>query len=200
MLGLEKFVVQGDESHIFPAEAYDGLLKVISVQFMLESLHDSVIWRGPMKHSVISQFIGYTVWGDLDYLIIDSPPGTGDEPLSAVQTARPDGAIVVTTPQEIATFDVRKSITFCSKLNLPVTGVIENMSGFACPHCGEVTDIFSRGGGESMANELGIPFLGRIPIDPRFVTLSDQGRVYVGSEKQGAAAQALNAIIDTLIG
>ena len=98
MLGLENVTLSGDETHLFPAETFDGRLKVMSVQFLLGGLHDSVIWRGPLKHSVISQFIGYTVWGDLDYLVIDSPPGTGDEPLSVVQTARPDGAVIVTTP------------------------------------------------------------------------------------------------------
>ena len=98
MLGLENFVASGDDTHLYPAEVYDGRLKVMSVQFLLPGVDDSVIWRGPLKHSIISQFIGYTVWGDLDFLIIDSPPGTGDEPLSVVQTAKPDGAIVVTTP------------------------------------------------------------------------------------------------------
>jgi len=107
MLGLEHFMISGDEQHLEPAVAFEGNLKVMSIQFMLRNLHDSVIWRGPLKHSVISQFIGHTVWGDLDYLIMDSPPGTGDEPLSVVQTAKPDGAIIVTTPQDVATFDVR---------------------------------------------------------------------------------------------
>ena len=126
MAGLENFVSTGDETHLTPAEQYDGRLKVMSVQFLLRNLHDSVIWRGPLKHAVISQFIGHTVWGNLEYLIIDSPPGTGDEPLSVIQTAKPDGAIVVTTPQDVATFDVRKSIDFCKKLDLPVKGVIVN--------------------------------------------------------------------------
>lgn len=197
MLGLEKFMSSGDETHLTPAELYDGMLKVMSVQFLLQNLHDSVIWRGPLKHAIISQFIGHTVWGELDFLIIDSPPGTGDEPLSVVQTAKPDGAIIVTTPQDVATFDVRKSIDFCEKLHLPVTGVIENMSGFVCSHCGQVTNIFGSGGGEQMAMEMGVPFLGRVPILPEFVTLSDNGRPAAGGT--GKAAGAIAAILNGIV-
>jgi Mrp family chromosome partitioning ATPase len=199
MLGLEHFATSGDDTHLEPAEKYDGQLKVMSVQFLLRNINDSVIWRGPLKHSVISQFIGYTVWGDLDYLIIDSPPGTGDEPLSVVQTAKPDGAIIVTTPQDIATFDVRKSIDFCDKLNLKITGVIENMSGFNCPHCGQSTDIFSTGGGETMAKEIGVPFLGRIPIDPSFVSLSDSGKVFMESDTNSVTLESMRKIVDKII-
>jgi ATP-binding protein involved in chromosome partitioning len=199
MLGLEGHKITGDEKHLFPAELHDGRLKVMSMQFLLRGASDSVIWRGPLKHGVIAQFIGYTVWGDLDFLIIDSPPGTGDEPLSVVQTARPDGAIVVTTPQDVATFDVRKSIDFCGKLDLRVTGVIENMSGFACPHCGRVTDIFGSGGGETMAKETGVPFLGKIPLDPSFVKHSDGGRALVGQEKGSPSLNAITGIIEKLL-
>jgi Mrp family chromosome partitioning ATPase len=172
------------------------MLKVMSVQFLLRNPHDSVIWRGPLKHTVIAQFIGLTIWGDLDYLVIDSPPGTGDEPLSVVQTARPDGAIVVTTPQAVATADVRKSIDFCEKVELPVTGIIENMSGFHCPHCGQSTDIFGCGGGRRMAEELGVPFLGSIPIDPRFVSLSDQGKALMQPQETGAGFSTISTIVD----
>lgn len=198
MLGLENFMSSGDETHLEPAVRYDGNLKVMSVQFLLQNLHDSVIWRGPLKHSVISQFIGHTVWGDLDFLIIDSPPGTGDEPLSVVQTAKPDGAIIVTTPQDVATFDVRKSIDFCNKLSLPVTGVIENMSGFICPHCNKETAIFSTGGGMKMADELGIPFLGSIPIDPQFVIHSDKGNVMIDLSTGGKSLEAIRSIIQKI--
>jgi ATP-binding protein involved in chromosome partitioning len=199
MLGLGHFKLSGDEKHLFPAELYDGRLKVMSMQFLLRGANDSVIWRGPLKHSVIAQFIGYTVWGDLDYLIIDSPPGTGDEPLSVVQTAKPDGAIVVTTPQAVATFDVRKSIDFCRKLDLPVTGVIENMSGFACPHCGQVTDIFGSGGGEKMAKETDVPCLGRIPLEPGFVTHSDNGRAIVDVKFDSRSLAVIAGIIERLL-
>jgi ATP-binding protein involved in chromosome partitioning len=198
MLGLEAYMAAGDETHLEPAHYHGGALKVMSVQFLLQEMHGSVIWRGPLKHSIISQFIGYTVWGDLDYLIIDSPPGTGDEPLSTAQTARPDGAIIVTTPQEVATFDVRKSIDFCNKIDLPITGVVENMSGFACPHCSTVTDIFGSGGGERMAAELGVPFLGRIPIVHDFVSLSDNGKPLVEAQPGSVAAEKFRAIIDML--
>jgi len=199
MLGIENFVSNGDETHLTPAEQYDGLLKIMSVQFLLQNLNDSVIWRGPLKHAVISQFIGQTLWGELDFLIIDSPPGTGDEPLSVVQTAKPDAAIIVTTPQDVATFDVRKSIDFCNKLSLPVMGVIENMSGFICPHCGTETAIFSIGGGKRMAQELGIAFLGAIPIDPQFVSRSDQGNAMIDFTTAGKSLDAIKMIIDKII-
>lgn len=199
MLGLEHFLSSGDETHLEPAVRYDGLLKIMSVQFLLQNLYDSVIWRGPLKHAVISQFIGHTVWGELDYLIIDSPPGTGDEPLSVVQTAKPDGAIIVTTPQDVATFDVRKSIDFCDKLSLPVVGVIENMSGFVCPHCQHETAIFSTGGGAAMADEYGFAFLGSIPIDPLFVQQSDLGNAIIDSDKDGKSKDAIMSIVNNII-
>lgn len=195
MLGLETFITSGDETHLTPATLFDGRLKIMSVQFLLRNLNDSVIWRGPLKHSVIAQFVGHTEWGELDYLIIDSPPGTGDEPLSVVQTAHPDAAIIVTTPQEVATFDVRKSIDFCSKLSLPVSGIIENMSGFVCSHCGEKTDIFGSGGGKRMAEELGIPFLGAIPITPGVVRESDAGRSITGNNDTTVLTEAFTYII-----
>ncbi|MBN1575216.1 MAG: Mrp/NBP35 family ATP-binding protein [Chitinispirillaceae bacterium] len=199
MLGLEQFLTSGDETHLEPAVLYDGNLKVMSVQFLLKNLHDSVIWRGPLKHAIILQFIGHTVWGALDYLIIDSPPGTGDEPLSVAQTVKPDGAVIVTTPQEVATFDVRKSIDFCEKLDLPVFGIIENMSGFICPHCNRETAIFSTGGGRKMAEDLGIPFLGAIPIDPQFVVKSDAGKAVIGNGPSTIVHEAFAAVINRII-
>jgi Mrp family chromosome partitioning ATPase len=198
MLGIEGFVSSGDETHLNPAELFNGKLKVMSVQFLLRSLNDSVIWRGPLKHAVISQFIGHTVWGDLDYLIIDSPPGTGDEPLSVVQTAKPDGAIIVTTPQDVATFDVRKSIDFCEKLELPVLGVIENMSGFVCPHCNQETAIFSQGGGMRMADDFGVRFLGCIPVDPLFVSRSDAGKSFIEAVSESRSYSSIVNIINQI--
>ena len=200
MLGLERHSISGDGERIVPVELYGGKLRVMSIQFVLRQLHDSVIWRGPLKHSVISQFIGCTVWGALDYLIIDSPPGTGDEPLSAVQTAKPDGAVIVTTPQDVATFDVRKTIDFCEKLSLPVLGVIENMSGFVCPHCGRLTAIFGAGGGETMAREAGIPFLGSIPIEPEFVLSSDKGKTCMDMDSGMPGRRSMEAILDRIAG
>jgi len=196
MLALENFVSSGNKTHLEPASRYEGLLKIMSIQFLLQNVHDSVIWRGPLKHAIISQFIGHTVWGELDYLIIDSPPGTGDEPLSVIQTMKPDKAIIVTTPQDVATFDVRKSIDFCNKLDLPVMGIIENMSGFVCPHCNKKTAIFGSGGGKKMAEELDIAFLGAIPIDPQFVALSDSGHAMLESGQSGISMDILSQILE----
>lgn len=131
-----------------------------------------------MKHSAIRQFIADVDWGDLDFLIIDSPPGTGDEPLSVAQVVTDAQAIIVTQPQEVALADVRKSINFCKTVGMPIFGLIENMSGFACPHCGETIDLFGVGGGEKTAKDFGLTFLGRIPLDPRVVACGDSGECY----------------------
>jgi len=152
-----------------------------------------------MKAGVIKQFVEEVNWGDLDYLIVDCPPGTGDEPLSVVQTlGTVDGAVVVTTPQDVALADVRRSIGFCRQLGVPVLGVIENMSGFACPHCGEVVDVFKSGGGERMAGEMEVPFLGRVPLDPLVVTAGDAGTPYVYNYAKSSAAQAFEPIVTAL--
>jgi ATP-binding protein involved in chromosome partitioning len=176
-------------------------LKVMSIAFFLASQDDAVIWRGPMKYQMIKQFLKDVQWGELDYLVIDSPPGTGDEPLSIIQLLEnADGAVVVTTPQEVALADVRKSITFCRRLNLPVLGVLENMSGFVCPKCGERTDIFKSGGGENMALMMNVPFLGRIPIDPQIVEACDSGQPYVDKYRQSQAARAFSKAVALLVG
>jgi Mrp family chromosome partitioning ATPase len=138
-------------------------------------------------------------WGDLDYLVVDSPPGTGDEPLSVCQLIKNlDGAVIVTTPQKVAAVDVRKSITFCRQLKVPVMGVIENMNGFACPKCGEVTPILGSGGGQRMAAEMGVPFLGSIPIDPGVALAGDSGQIPVQMDKHGPAALRMGDIINSL--
>ena len=147
MFHLEGEAVTNDGESIVPVEVGD--IKVLSIAFFLRNLDDAVIWRGPMKMNVIKQFLKDTAWGELDYLIIDSPPGTGDEPLSVCQLVDDaDGAVIVTTPQDVSVADVRRSIRFCQSLRMPVLGVVENMSGFVCPHCGEVTNIFKTGGGK----------------------------------------------------
>jgi len=193
MLHLENHRLESDGVKLTPAEV--GNLKVISIGFMLQDADDAIIWRGPMKAGVIKQFIEEVNWGELDYLVVDCPPGTGDEPLSVIQTlADADGAVVVTTPQDVALADVRKSIQFCRQLNLPVLGVIENMSGFICPHCGEVVDIFKSGGGERMAYEMNVPFLGRVPLDPLVVTAGDAGTPYVYNYAKSGAAIAFEPI------
>lgn len=158
------------------AHPYTDNLKVVSIQGLLNTPDEPLIWRGPMKIGLIRQFLSDVIWGPLDYLIIDSPPGTGDEPLTIAQTVTDCQALIVTTPQEIALADVRKSIHFCHKVNMPILGMIENMSGFVCPSCGNRHDIFKSGGGETTANHSKIPFLGRLPIDPSVVTAGDQGQ------------------------
>ncbi|MFZ4395053.1 MAG: iron-sulfur cluster carrier protein MrpORP [Kiritimatiellia bacterium] len=198
MLHLEEAHVQTRDGAILPVE-HAGL-KVMSIGFLLQDRDDAVIWRGPMKATVIKQFLQDVNWGDLDYLIVDSPPGTGDEPLSVCQLAAPvDGAIVVTTPQDVATADVRRSINFCHQLDLPVLGVVENMSGFVCPKCGEVTDIFKSGGGERMAADMGVPFLGRIPIDPAVGRACDDGTPFVYSYSQTETAKAFERVIAPIL-
>jgi len=169
MFGLEGKRLISDGENIIPVEFSDNL-SVISVGFLMEDRKDAVIWRGPMKYNIIKQFLSQVNWGDLDYLVVDCPPGTGDEPLSVAQLVGENAsALVVTTPQRVSVDDVRKSITFCRELNLKMHGIIENMSGFVCPNCGETFDIFDSGGGETLSKEMDVKFLGRVPIDPGIV-------------------------------
>ena len=178
LLGLEGRAVVGTGEVFLPVQ-YSENLKVMSIGFMLEHKETAVIWRGPMKFATIKQFLKDVDWGELDYLIIDSPPGTGDEPLSIAQLLpEADGAVVVTTPQQLAVADVRRCIGFCRRLQLPVLGVIENMSGLICPECGTTIDLFGAGGGKRMAREMNVPFLGTIPIDPKIAEASDGGTPY----------------------
>lgn len=194
MLHLDGHRLESNGRKLIPAEV--GNIKVVSIGFLLQDGDDAVIWRGPMKAGVIKQFVEEVEWGDLDYLVVDCPPGTGDEPLSIIQTLQnADGAVVVTTPQDVALADVAKSIQFCKQLSLPVLGVVENMSGFACPHCGEVVDIFKSGGGEKMAERMGVPFLGRVPLDPIVVTAGDEGAPYIYNYSKSAAAQAFEPVV-----
>lgn len=198
MLGLENATVAGNENELLPVEV-NGL-KVVSAGFFLRSQDDAVIWRGPMKMNAIKQFLKDTAWGDLDYLIIDSPPGTGDEPLSVCQLIGGlDGAVIVTTPQKVAAVDVRKSITFCRTLKVPVLGVVENMNGFACPRCGDITFIFGNSGGKQMATEMKVPFLGSIPIDPEITEACDTGRAYVYYYAMSATAKVMGEIIRPIL-
>jgi len=190
ILGIEREIIQTTGDTLLPVEI-TGNLKVMSIGFLLRRSDDAVIWRGPMKYQMIKQFLKDVEWGVLDFLIVDSPPGTGDEPLSIVQLLEgADGAVIVTTPQEVALTDVRKCISFCNNLNLSVLGVLENMSGFICPKCGEKTDVFKSGGGEIMAQQMGVPFLGRIPIDPQIVQACDSGQPYIQYYSSSQAAQA----------
>jgi ATP-binding protein involved in chromosome partitioning len=191
LLNLERMGVQAEGGKMKPV-LYSDTLSVMSIGFLLRNESDALIWRGPMKHNVIKQFVTDVCWGDLDYLIADCPPGTGDEPLSVAQLlGSVDGAVVVTTPQQLAVVDVTKCITFCRQLNLRVLGVVENMSGFVCPHCNKKTDIFEGDGGRKMAADSGVPFLGSVPIDPAMVAACDSGRPFLHSNSQSPAALAL---------
>ena len=199
LLKLGRQQLQHDGESLLPVELSGGL-KVISLGFMLHDESEAVIWRGPMKMNVIKQLLTEVKWGELDYLIMDFPPGTGDEPLSVAQLLpESDGAIIVTTPQNLSTIDVRKSINFCRKVNVPVLGVIENMSGFVCPECKAVLDIFKTGGGEKMAGEMGVPFLGRIPIDPLIVEASDNGDPFVYHYSNTEVAKAFVRAVQPLM-
>jgi Mrp family chromosome partitioning ATPase len=172
-------------------------LVAVSTASLLKSQDDSVIWRGPLKMGLLKQFLAEVRWGELDLLIVDSPPGTGDEPLSIAQLI-PEmcGAVVVTSPQDVALLDARKCISFLNQLKIPTLGILENLSGMRCPHCGKPIDVFKKGGGKQAALDLGGPFLGAIPIDPEIVRASDDGKPYVLEHPDSEAAKVLEAIIE----
>lgn len=199
MLGIEDEKVVGSNEGLNPIEVKKNL-RAISIALIGYERDVPFIWRGPLKMGVIRQFLADVSWGDLDYLIIDSPPGTGDEPLSVVQLI-PDmrGSIIVTTPQEVAILDSRKCINFSKQLKLPVLGVIENMSGFACPHCGKRIDLFGSGGGKKAADEMEVPFLGAIPIEPSIVTGGDEGKPFVTGGEMSDSKQAFDAIVKRIL-
>ncbi len=199
LLGMEGESIEVVDEVILPVRFAENL-KVMSIGFLLSRQEDAVIWRGPLKMHLIKQFLKDVDWGERDYLVIDCPPGTGDEPLSIAQLLEDaDGAIIVTTPQELALSDVRKCITFCRKLNLPVIGVVENMSGFVCPHCGKKVEIFKSGGGEKMAREMGVPFLSRIPIDPGVVESGDTGKPFIYDDAESDTTEAFKQVIESVI-
>lgn len=177
---------------------YNDNLKVVSLEFMMRDRDEAIIWRGPLKIQAIRQFVADFDWGELDYLVIDAPPGTGDEPLSVAQTIPNVKAIVVTTPQQVALADVRKSINFCKTVKVDITGIVENMSGFVCPGCGETVDIFRAGGGEKLARDLELPFLGKIPMDPRVVMAGDEGAPYLSSSADSPAVIAFSEVISAV--
>lgn len=195
MFGIEWRPVVGGEDGIEPVSISPNI-KLMSLAFLLQDPNSPVIWRGPVKHGAIRQFLSDVNWGELDFLIVDLPPGTGDEPLSVAQLIkdRMDGSIVVTTPQEVALLDARKAVTFSRVLKVPVLGIVENMSGLNCPHCGKFVPLFKTGGGERLAKELGVPFLGRVPIDPEIVQRGDSGPPYVLAKPDSDAARAIREI------
>ncbi len=198
LLGLKGKRADMQEPWLIPVQWNDNL-KVMSLGFLLPDDNEAVIWRGPVKGGLIKQFIEEVAWGNLDYLVVDCPPGTGDEPLSVLQILGDDAkAVIVTTPQGVAIDDVRRSITFCNKVGNPVAGIIENMSGFVCPKCKDVVDVFGSGAGQELAKETGIPFLGAIPLDPEVSRAGDLGRVFMESDDDQPTVNALNEIVSKL--
>jgi ATP-binding protein involved in chromosome partitioning len=199
MLGLKGMLDVGPSHKLTPLK-YNANLSAVSIESLTPDKDDAIIWRGPIKYSAIRQFIADVDWGDLDYLIIDSPPGTGDEPLTVAQTVGDAQAIIVTTPQEVALADVRKSINFCRVVKMEIYGLIENMSGFTCPHCDKEINLFGTGGGERTAKQMGLPFLGRVPFDPKVVLCGDAGACIQDSDVDSAVARAFETIAENIIG
>lgn len=197
MLGLEGQLLIGEDRSIQP-QPYNDRLLVVSIESMLSDHDDAIIWRGPKKLNAIRQFVSDVSWGPLDYLIIDSPPGTGDEPLAVAQNIHGARAIVVTTPQEVSLADVRKSIRFLGKVGMEVAGLVENMSGFICPHCGERTDLFGSGGGRVLAEALELRFLGAIPLDDGVVPSADKGRPFILEAPSSEFSRAIKEIAERL--
>ncbi|XP_028904473.1 cytosolic Fe-S cluster assembly factor NUBP2 [Ornithorhynchus anatinus] len=175
---------------------------LMSVGFLLERPDEAVVWRGPKKNALIKQFVSDVVWGELDYLIVDTPPGTSDEHLAlleALRLRRPLGAVLVTTPQAVSVGDVRRELTFCKKTGLRVIGIVENMSGFVCPHCTECTNLFSRGGGEGLALQAGVPFLGCVPLDPQLTQSLEEGQDFSQEFPKSPAFAALTSIAQRIL-
>ena len=199
MLGIE------DKRAVVFANAIDpvhvtGNLAVMSMAFLLRDATTPVIWRGPMKMRAIQQFLAEVHWGSLDYLVVDLPPGTGDEALTIAQLApNVKGAVIVTTPQDVAVMDATKAAKFIEKIDVPVIGVVENMSGMICPHCKETIDLFSRGGGKKAAEELGVPYLGAIPLDPEMVKAGDEGRPIILQHADSPTWKAVDAVMENLV-
>jgi ATP-binding protein involved in chromosome partitioning len=194
LLGLEGQQAKPSPTGLFPIDGPLGM-KVMSIDFFLPE-QAPTIWRGPLKMRAIRQFLSDVDWGELDFLFIDLPPGTGDEPLSIAQLLPDiDGVVIVTMPSELSSSIVKKAITFAGRLHMPIVGVVENMSGFICPHCGKKTEIFSSGGGKKMSQEMDVTFLGSIPIDPEVGVDSDKGTPFVYSHKDSAASKAFTEIV-----
>lgn len=179
MLGMKGKRLQAGLVGVFPAEGPLGI-RVVSMDFLLPEQETPVVWRGPLKYQAIRQFLADVVWGELDYLFIDLPPGTGDESLSVLQLLpEMDGVVIVTIPSDVSQEVVRKAVSFAKQLNIPIIGIIENMSSFICPNCGAEINIFKAGGGEKIAGDMNVPFLGKIPIDPEIAEDSDSGTPFI---------------------
>ena len=195
ILGIKGQKLQAGPPGIFPAIGPLGI-RVVSMDFLLPKEESAVIWRGPLKMRAIQQFLSDIVWGELDFLFIDLPPGTGDEPLSVMQLLpEMDGVVIVTIPSEVSQMVVKKAVTFARQLNIPIIGILENMSGFVCPKCGEQVDIFSSGGGEKIAEDLAVPYLGKIPIDPEICRDCDRGSPFIIEHPNSTASKAFMDIV-----
>lgn len=194
MLGINSELIVLD-SKMIPFEKYGA--KMMSIASLIKP-GQAVIWRGPMRSKVINQFLADVEWGELDYLIADLPPGTGDEILTIAQHMKPDCAIVVTTPQEVSVIDAERAINMAQKLDIPFIGVVENMAGFVCPHCGAVVEIFGAGGGEKLAKEFNVPFLGSIPIDIDARILGDKGKPIVLQKPECEVTNAFKLIVNLI--
>ncbi len=195
MLGLKGSRLQAGPAGIGPAEGALGI-KVVSMDFLLPSDESPVVWRGPLKMGAIRQLLGEVAWGQLDYLLVDLPPGTGDESLSVLQLLpEMDGVIIVTIPSEVSQAVVKKAVTFAREMKVPVLGIVENMAGMICPHCGEMIEVFSKGGGAKVSDEMNVDLLGSIPMDPRIATDSDMGNPFVGSHPDSPAAMVFSNIV-----
>ncbi|EDV27718.1 Cytosolic Fe-S cluster assembly factor NUBP2-like protein [Trichoplax sp. H2] len=203
VLGLEdKDVHQCADGWIPVYADKNEKLAVMSIGFLLRNSKDAVVWRGPKKNAMIKQFLSDVVWGDLDYLIIDTPPGTSDEHITVAENVRGlnlTGAVMVTTPQAVALGDVRREITFCKKVGIPIVGIVENMSGYTCPNCSECTNIFSKGGGEALAQLTQVPFLGCLPLDPKLTMSIEDGKSFTELYSESPTALAIREIIRPLI-
>lgn len=199
MFGIEDEKLNVHDGKLVPVMIPPSL-KVMSMAFLIPTKDTPILWRGPIKMTAIRQFLEDVEWGDLDYLVIDMPPGTGDEALSIMQLIpKPDGAVIVTTPQDVSLIDSRKTISFVGEVKIPIIGLIENMSGFACPNCKTVTDIFKSGGGQAIAKEFGIQFLGKVPIESSVVDSGDAGLPIVLSNPESLSAKAFNSIIEKIV-
>lgn len=197
MLGLSGMLDLSPNRKLNPMK-YSETLAAVSIESLTPNKDDAVIWRGPIKYSAIRQFIADVEWGDLDFLIVDSPPGTGDEPLTIAQTIPDAKAIIVTTPQEVSLADVRKSINFCKTVKMDIFGLIENMSGFECPHCAKMIELFGSGGGEKTASAAGIQFLGKIPFDLNVVACGDSGTCFQETYADSPVTKAFADVADKM--
>ncbi len=197
MLGL-KGMMDVDQNRKLQPMTFSENLLAVSIESLMPDKDNAVIWRGPAKHSVIRQFLGDVDWGDLDFLIVDAPPGTGDEPLTIAQLIKDSRAIIVTTPQEVALADVRKSISFCKTVNMEIFGIIENMSGYSCPHCGNNIDLFGNGGGEKTAFAADLTFLGKIPFDTEMVQCGDSGISFQEKYRESIVTKAFSDVAERM--